>query len=78
MAPDSREAKVLEHVEQLGLKRQGQLADLVQTDRPLVRVLELPELAPVRAREGPFSWPKSSDSISPDGIAAQLILTNGP
>src|SRR2546425_1258531 len=30
--------------------------------------------APVKA---PFSWPKSSDSSSPCGIAAQLTLTNG-
>jgi hypothetical protein len=31
--------------------------------------------APVKA---PFSYPKSSDSISVLGIAAQLILMNGP
>src|SRR5438309_11441877 len=31
--------------------------------------------APVNA---PFSWPKSSDSSSSWGIAAQLTLTNGP
>jgi hypothetical protein len=31
--------------------------------------------APVNA---PFSWPKSSDSSSSDGIAAQLTFMNGP
>ena len=31
--------------------------------------------APVKE---PFSWPKSSDSISSSGIAAQLTCTNGP
>ena len=31
-------------------------------------------MAPVKA---PFSWPKSSDSISSSGMAAQLTSTNG-
>src|SRR5205807_7871884 len=52
VAPDAREAKVLEHVEELGLENERQLRDLVQVDRALVRVLELPRFPPVRAREG--------------------------
>src|SRR5205809_5492920 len=50
--PDPREAKVLEHVEELGLEGERELGDLVEVDRALVRVLELPGLSPVRTGEG--------------------------
>ena len=52
--PHPGEAKVLQHVEQLGLQRQGQLPDLIQVDRAIVRTLELARLPPVRARERPL------------------------
>ena len=39
------------------------------SNRPFLRAS-----APVKA---PFSWPKSSDSISVSGSAAQLTLMNG-
>src|SRR5207247_11474441 len=52
LAAHPREPKVLEHVEELGLEGERQLRDLVQVDRALVRVLELPRLPPVRAGEG--------------------------
>ena len=39
-------------MEKLGLESLRQLRELVQVDRALVRVLELPVLAPVRAGEG--------------------------
>src|SRR5207244_6857537 len=47
-----RKLAVLEYVEQLGLQRRMQLADLVQEDRAGVGELEAPGLALVRAREG--------------------------
>ena len=52
--PHASEAKVLEHMEKLGLKGERQLGDLVQIDRALVGILELPRLPPVRAGEGPL------------------------
>ena len=52
MAADARELEVLQHVEELGLQRKGQLSDLVEVDRSFVRVFELAGLAPMRAREG--------------------------
>jgi len=52
VTPDPREAKVLEHVEELGLEGERELGDLVEVDRALVRVLELPGLSPVRTGEG--------------------------
>ena len=51
-AADARKLKILDHVEELRLKGQGEFADLVQVDSPLVRKLELSELSPVGAGEG--------------------------
>src|SRR5439155_25616211 len=52
VAPDPREAKVLEHVEKLGLEPERQFGDFIQVDRALVGILELPWFPPVRAGEG--------------------------
>ena len=41
-------------MEQLGLEGERQLGNLVQIDRALVGILELPRLPPVRAGEGPL------------------------
>src|SRR2546425_12279477 len=54
VSPHASEAKVLEHMEKLGLEGERQLGDLVQIDRALVGILELPRLPPVRAGEGPL------------------------
>src|SRR5262245_7183781 len=54
MAADSREAEILKHVEELRLKDEGQLRDLVQVDRAVVRVLEMAELASMRTGVRPF------------------------
>src|SRR5262249_12134303 len=78
VAADAGESKILEDVQQFGLQLGRQVADLVQVDRALVRVLEAPELPLRGARERPLSWPNSSDSSRPDGIAAQLTRTKGP
>src|SRR5207249_7935778 len=51
-APHPRETKVLEHMEELGLERERQFCDLVQVDRALVGILELPWFPPMRAGEG--------------------------
>src|SRR5882724_11312819 len=51
MTSDAREPEVLQDVEELGLQGQGQLTDLVEVDRPIIRVLELAWFAPMRARE---------------------------
>ena len=52
VAPHPRETEVLEHMEELGLKRERQFCDLVQVDRALVGILELPWFPPMRAGEG--------------------------
>src|SRR2546426_6024629 len=49
---DARELAVLQNVEQLGLKPERHLADLVEHERALVRQLEPARLLPVRASEG--------------------------
>ena len=51
------------------------LADLVQKQGPLVRQLEPADLLAIAPVNAPFSWPKSSLSSSPVGMAAQFSLT---
>src|SRR5262249_61392787 len=51
-AAHARELAVLEHVQQLGLERRVELADLVEEDRAAVGRLEASRLALVRAGEG--------------------------
>ncbi len=45
---------------------------------PLSASSNLPRRAEVAPVKEPFSWPKSSLSMSSVGMAAQLTLTNGP
>ena len=71
------ELALLDGAQELRLRRERQLADLVEEQRPAVGELEAalrPAAAPVNA---PFSWPKSSLSRSASGSAAQLSATNG-
>src|SRR6185369_5726591 len=49
---DPREPEVLQHVEELGLQGERQLADLIEVDRALVRIFELSGLAAMGAGEG--------------------------
>ena len=58
MTADPRERQILKDVEHLGLQRQGQLADLVEVDRALVRVFEVSGPTPVRTREGALLVPE--------------------
>ena len=51
LAAHARELAVLEHVQQLGLKPQRHLADLVEQERALVRRLELSGFLPVGSGE---------------------------
>src|SRR5205823_10327576 len=51
---DPRETKILQHVQELRLERQGQFRDLVEIEGTGVRVLELSRFAAVRPREGSF------------------------
>ena len=55
----------------------GELADLVEKERPAVRELEASVLLRDRAGEAPRSWPNSSLSSSVSVSAAQLTATNG-
>ena len=47
----------------------------VEEQRAAVRLLEAADPLLVRAGEGPFSWPKSSDSSGFSCRAAQFTLT---
>ena len=75
---EAAERALLQHAQQLDLRRRHHLGDLVEEQRAAVRQLEARRCrrscAPVNA---PFSWPKISLSSSVSGIAAQLIATNG-
>src|SRR2546427_5201274 len=51
VASDPGEAEVLKDMQELRLKGEGKIGDLVEVDRPLVGVLELPRLTPVRSGE---------------------------
>ena len=51
MPADPREAEILKDMQKLGLEGEGKFGDLVEVDRPLVRVLELPGLTAVRSSE---------------------------
>ena len=70
------ELLLLNRTQQFRLQFQADVADFIEEERAAVRKLEpafLCTSAPVKA---PFSWPNSSLSSSPDGMAAQFILTN--
>src|SRR5207247_1055478 len=51
LATDAHELALLDHAQQLRLERGGELADLIEEDRALIRELELAELTGVRVRE---------------------------
>src|SRR2546422_1033779 len=51
VAADPGEAEVLKDMQKLGLEGEGKIGDLVEVDRPFVRVLELPGLTAVRSSE---------------------------
>ena len=69
------ELLLLQHAEQLGLQLRRDVADLVEEQVPWCASSKRPTfwlMAPVKA---PFSWPNSSLSRRPVGMAAQLSLT---
>src|SRR5258708_31901106 len=78
VAADALELALLQHAQQLLLRAERHLADLVQEDRALVRGFEATLMLGHRPVKEPFSWPKSSLSSSVSGSAAQLTFTRGP
>ena len=68
----------LKHTEEFGLGLQGQFTDLVQKECAAIgqfKATHAPcEIPPVKA---PLSWPNSSLSTSPAGIAVQFTLISG-
>ena len=74
---DAADLAVLEHAQQLGLQRARQLADLVEEQRAAAASSNSPRWSPTAPVKAPRTWPKSSDSSSASGIAAQLTATNG-
>jgi hypothetical protein len=67
----------VEHAKQLALGVWRQLANLVEEDCALVRLLKAPDPTRLGSGEAPRSWPKSSLSSNVSGIAAQLTATKG-
>ncbi len=67
---DSLEPALLQHAQQLGLHRQGDLADLVEKDRAAVRQLE-PALA-LADRAGERSF------LVAEQLALQQAIRGGP
>ena len=76
-AAEPLELLLLKHAQQLRLQFLRDIADFVEEQRPAVGQFEFDRprrsTAPVNA---PFSWPNSSLSSRPVGIAAQLSFTN--
>ena len=69
---------VLQHTQQLDLKRQGDVGHFVQEKRAAVGLLQEPFAGVLGAGEGPAACPNSSLSAS-DGLSeATLTATNGP
>jgi hypothetical protein len=68
---------LLQHPQQLGLRRSRQIANLVKEKGATVRHLEFADLAAERAGERAFLVANSSDSTRLSGSAAQLTATNG-
>ena len=79
VAAHALELLLLHEAQDLSLQGQGQVADLVEEERAVVRHLRLARpCAPDAPVKAPFSWPKSSFSRSASGMAAQLMATKGP
>ena len=70
------EPLLLEHLQELGLDLEVDVADLVEKHRPAVRDLEQARLGGVAPVKAPFSWPKSSVSRNSRESPAQFRSTN--
>src|SRR5206468_4578282 len=75
---DAREPEILQHVEELRLKRVRKLGYLVEVDRPFVRVLERARLAAMRAREGALLVAEEFGLEQPLGNGGAVDLDEGP
>src|SRR5262249_13169862 len=69
---------VLQHMEELGLQPQGQFGDLVEVDRPFVRILELPGLTSMGAREGALLVAEELGLEQPLRDRSAVDLDEGP
>ena len=74
-AAETLELTLLQHAQQFRLQLQRDLADFVEKHRAAVRQLEAADALRDGAVNAPFSWPNSSLSSRPVGIAAQFIFT---
>src|SRR5262249_22145533 len=78
MASHAREPEVLQHMQELGLQPQGQFGDLIEVDRPFVRILELPGLTSMGAREGAFLVAEELGLEQPLRDRGAVDLDEGP
>jgi len=77
-AADSLVATFLKNAQELGLRRRGELANLVEKQRAPPASSKRPRFSLSASVKAPRSCPNSSDSIKVSGSAAQLSATNGP
>jgi hypothetical protein len=73
-AAQALDLALLQSAQQFRLQVERQLAHLVEEERALVRQLQRPILRAMAPVNAPFSWPKSSLSSRPAGMAAQFSL----
>ena len=67
----------LQDPQQFGLQFEWNIADLIEKKVPLSASSNRPGLRIIAPVNAPFSWPNSSLSSKPDGIAAQFTLMKG-
>ena len=76
-AADAADFVFLQYAQEFGLQEGGEFADFIEENRAAVGRFEQALLHLLGVGEAPFSWPKSSLSISVSGMAAQLMGTKG-
>ena len=74
MPPEAHELALLDHAQQLGLRLERDVADLVEEDRPLVGQLEEPLLRIDGAGEGPLHVP---EQVGLEEIRRQVARIDG-
>ena len=75
---DTFHLTLFQNAQQLCLHRERHIANLIQKQSAAIGLFKLADVAAAAPVKDPFSCPKSSDSISSAGIAAQLRVMKGP
>ena len=76
--PNRHNLLVLDRAQQLGLRRQRHVPNLIQKERSSIGKLKQPGLVPSAPVNAPRTWPNSSLSNSVSTTAEQFSTTNLP